>query len=166
MIALFTELFPQMMNKHKFDNCVQKLQGRKEEVLKLFLQGQHDSEIADRLSVTQVTVRKHIFLAHEEFKETGLIENGSGSGCSHRDELTNLFVQYRRAWVSNVVLDRLGYPSNHYFERSGSSFYIENGMEYFYRQKYDKRSIYLKKRFIAIVPLQLPKYFSIMLRLT
>jgi ABC-type branched-subunit amino acid transport system substrate-binding protein len=126
------------MTQNIFDECVQNLRGRKEEVLKLFLQGECDKKISKDLNIEAVTTRNHIYYAHQEFKKAGLIEDGNDPGCNHRDELADLFVKYRRDWVSNVVLNRLGYPSNHFFAISKSNPYITRGVEYFYRTEYQQ----------------------------
>jgi branched-chain amino acid transport system substrate-binding protein len=139
------------MTQNIFDGCVQNLRGRREEVLKLFLQGESDRQISEDLSIAAVTIRTHIFDAHTEFKKAGLIENGNDPGYSHRDELTDLFVKYRRKWVSNVVLNRLGYPSNHFFKISDSNSYITRGIEYFYRLEY-QQAIDLFKRAVDSDP--------------
>ncbi len=126
------------MTQNIFDECVQNLRGRKEEVLKLCLQGKRYIQIGEELGIEAVTARTNIFDAHKVFKKAGLIENGTASGFDHRDELTDLFIKYRRDWVSNVVLNRSGYPSNHFFEISNSNSYITRGIEYFYRTEYQQ----------------------------
>jgi ABC-type branched-subunit amino acid transport system substrate-binding protein len=126
------------MTQSIFDECVQNMRGRKEEVLKLFLQGKRYIQIGEELGIEAVTARTNIFDAHKVFKKAGLIENGNDPDCNRRAELTDLFVKYKRDWVSNNVLNQLGYPSNHFFEISNSNPYITRGIEYFYRTEYQQ----------------------------
>jgi ABC-type branched-subunit amino acid transport system substrate-binding protein len=126
------------MSQNIFDKCVQNLPGQREKVVKLFLQGESDEQISKEFGIRPVTVRTHLFDANQEFKKADLIENINEPNCSYRDELINLFIKYRRGWVSNVILDRSGYPSNHFFKMPDSNSYIKNGIEYFYLRKYQQ----------------------------
>ncbi|MFM7573402.1 MAG: ABC transporter substrate-binding protein [Snowella sp.] len=113
------------MNQNDFDQCLQELSKRQESILKLFLQGQNDSEMAG--FITEETIRRHIFNICKKFG----LKNKDSCKCSHRDDLIDLFVRYKGAWVANCVRARLGYPkwedpdSNRYIERTGSNFYLE-----------------------------------------
>jgi ABC-type branched-subunit amino acid transport system substrate-binding protein len=125
MYTLSTE-HQSSMNQNDFDRCLEKLSKRQENILKLFLQGQNDSEIAG--FITEETVRRHIFNICQKF---GFKNNKDSPKCSHRDELIDLFIRYKGEWVANGVRTRLGYPkwedpdSNRYIERTGSNFYLE-----------------------------------------
>jgi ABC-type branched-subunit amino acid transport system substrate-binding protein len=121
MYTLFTEhRLP--MNQDDFERCLQALSKRQESVLKLFLQGQNDSEITCGF-LTEETVRRHIFDICKKF--------GLKSKKDNRDELIDLFIRHKGAWVANCVRDPRDYPkwedpdSNRYIERTGSNFYLE-----------------------------------------
>jgi DNA-binding NarL/FixJ family response regulator len=47
------------MNQNDFEQCLKELTKRQENILKLFLQGKNDSEIAGFHE--EVTVRRHVF---------------------------------------------------------------------------------------------------------
>jgi ABC-type branched-subunit amino acid transport system substrate-binding protein len=122
------------MTQNEFDNCLQNLNKQPKEVLKLFLNGQNDVEIAIEIAkkvnskpIKPNTVKSHISYICNKF---GLINEGN-SGYDHRDELIDLFIRYKGKWVANCVRDRLGYPkwedpdSNRHIKRTGSNFYLE-----------------------------------------
>jgi ABC-type branched-subunit amino acid transport system substrate-binding protein/DNA-binding CsgD family transcriptional regulator len=115
------------MNKIEFGQSLQKISDKEIEVLKLFLQGQSDPEISNRLHITQGTVKSHISHICERFD----LRSDQSSGFSHRGDLIDLFIRYQGAWVTNCVRYLLGYPrwedpdSNHNIERTGSNFYLE-----------------------------------------
>jgi ABC-type branched-subunit amino acid transport system substrate-binding protein len=116
------------MSQNEFDNCFQRrLSDREKEVLRLFLQGLSDVEIAGNLDIRGNTVKCHISNICDKF---GLISE-ENSNFSHRDELVDLFIRYKGVWVANRVRYLLGYPrcedpdSNRHIERTGSNFYLE-----------------------------------------
>lgn len=115
------------MNEIEFTSCLQNLSAREREVLKLCLQGQTDSEIANSLHIGISTVKSHISHVCDRF---GLITKET-CNFSHRDELIDLFIRYMGAWVTNPVREQGDYPrwedpdSNRNIERTGSNFYLE-----------------------------------------
>jgi branched-chain amino acid transport system substrate-binding protein len=114
------------MNQNDFEQCLKELTKRQENILKLFLQGKNDSEIAGFHE--EVTVRRHVFNICKIF---GLNNNEHKSRASHRDPLIDLFIRYKGAWVANCVREQGGFPkwedpdSNRDVERTGSNFYLE-----------------------------------------
>jgi hypothetical protein len=120
------------MNEDEFKRCLQALSKQEEKILKLFLNGKSDVEIAKKVNgkpIMSSTVKCHISRICSKFD---LINEGN-SGYDHRDELIDLFIHYKGEWVSNDVrtLPELGYPrwedpdSNRHIERTGSNFYLE-----------------------------------------
>jgi branched-chain amino acid transport system substrate-binding protein len=110
------------MNENEFNNFLQDLSKKERKVLQLLLQGENDSEIAE--FIQRGTVRTHICKICKKFSL-------NSSNVSHRDELIDLFIQHKGAWVANCVREQGGYPrwedpdSNRNVERTGSNFYLE-----------------------------------------
>lgn len=115
------------MNKIEFDESLHKISAMEKKVLKLFLQGQSDPEIASSLYIAEGTVKSHISRICKKFD----LSSDENNGCIHRDELIGLFIRYEGAWVTNYLRYRFGYPrwedpdSNRNVERAGSNFYLE-----------------------------------------
>lgn len=65
------------MNQNEFDKCLQALSKRQESILKLFLQGQKDAEIAG--FITEETIRRHIFDICRKFKLNNKKDSLKGS---------------------------------------------------------------------------------------
>lgn len=120
------------MTQNEFDSCLRKLSGREEEVLRLFLQGKSDPEIFGELNIVNGTVKSHFSRIYKKF---GLTENEYAQGCSHRDELTDLFVQNKGNWVANGVRVPLGHPRNLFVKKTGSNYYLKKGIECFNRRQ-------------------------------
>lgn len=79
------------MNQAEFTKALARLTSREEEVLLKVLAGKKDAEIADQLTITKDTVRKHIEKICKKFGLSNLQE----SSWSHRPELFSLFAKYR-----------------------------------------------------------------------
>jgi ABC-type branched-subunit amino acid transport system substrate-binding protein len=111
------------MNENEFDDFFQSLTLQEKEVLKLFLQGHSDPEIAVALSITEGTTRAHFSHIKKRVTIVG--------GYFDRNVLISCFIKYKGAWVANCVRERWGYPkwedpdSNRNIERSSSNFYLE-----------------------------------------
>jgi ABC-type branched-subunit amino acid transport system substrate-binding protein len=115
------------MNENEFEDFFQSLTLQEKEVLKLFLQGYSDPEIAVELSITEGTIRAHF--AH--IKKSAQKKAEIVGGYFDRNVLISCFIKFKGAWVANCVRERWGYPkwedpdSNRTIERSGSNFYLE-----------------------------------------
>jgi ABC-type branched-subunit amino acid transport system substrate-binding protein/DNA-binding CsgD family transcriptional regulator len=123
MVSQSTEYTSSLiMNEIEFGKSLQEISSTEMKVLKLFLQGQSDLDIFNRLHIKIGTVKSHISHICDKF---GLKSNES-SGFSHRDELIDLFIRNQGAWVANCVREQKGYPRwQDPIERTGSNFYLE-----------------------------------------
>lgn len=114
------------MNEIEFNNCLQKISRREMEVLQLLLQGDSNLKIAQALCIEVGTVKSHV--SHICGKENFGLVSKENRGSSHEDELIDLFIRYKGAWVANCVRERLRYPKWEDpgdVERTGSNFYLE-----------------------------------------
>ena len=78
------------MDKVEFSKVYAELPPRQKEVLHLFLDGKKDLEIASELTISQVTVRKHIEKTCKAFE----LSNLEAPGTTHRPDLIYLFAKY------------------------------------------------------------------------
>ena len=99
------------MNQEKFDAIYGKLKksGRREEVLRAFLNGYSDEEIANSLGIQQGTVRKQISNLCDDF------EIKESPGSPKRTNLMALFIQYMPELIPG--LSKINLASDFYIER-------------------------------------------------
>jgi DNA-binding CsgD family transcriptional regulator len=88
------------MNRSEFEDSYEKLTPRQKEVLKLFLTGKSDREIAEDSHYKPASIRFHIANVEKVFE---LSEN-SGERC--RVELIELFIDYKPELVAQPLRDR------------------------------------------------------------
>lgn len=86
-----------MDDKWRFNNTFEQLTHRRREVLKLFLAGKTDTEIALQLFMAETTIRKHIQNICAAFKLPG--------GRDRRERLKALFAQYKPELIPDTHLD-------------------------------------------------------------
>lgn len=94
----------QPMELQEFDRRLKELlrSKRKEDVLKAFLTGDEDSEVAKKLQLEPNTVTRHIAEISKHFE----LRQQARERC--RPELVELFYKNKREWVSQTVLTRYG----------------------------------------------------------
>ena len=79
-----------------FEQTVEALTPRQRSVLKEFLQGKTDEAIAQSLFLEASTIRRHLSNICKVFG----LRSESGERYSHRDELVDLFIQYKPDWIN------------------------------------------------------------------
>ncbi|MBN3939553.1 MAG: LuxR C-terminal-related transcriptional regulator [Nostoc sp.] len=84
------------MTRGEFDKGFQQLTPRRQEVLKRFLAGETDEDIALSLSITEETVRQHISTICKAFN---LKNQFPDERRSKRSDLMALFAQYMPEWI-------------------------------------------------------------------
>lgn len=88
------------MNRAEFEAKLEDVNPTPKKVLKLFLEGHKDPEIADRLHCTRTNVVKHLSNVVNHFE----LRTAAGERC--REELIDLFVAFRPDWVGEVLKSR------------------------------------------------------------
>jgi AAA-like domain/Bacterial regulatory proteins, luxR family len=88
------------MDSHQFQACFESLTPRQRQVLKPFLLGRADEEIAIALHLEASTVRRHLANICKLFD----LKNLTGEHYSYRDELGRLFVQHQPDWVNHALI--------------------------------------------------------------
>jgi DNA-binding CsgD family transcriptional regulator len=88
------------MNQSEFNETIEDLTPKQKRVLKLFLSGKQDYEIAQGLNCSESNVRHHIAKICTRF---GLRET-EGDRC--RPDLIELFIDCRSDWVSTDLIDQ------------------------------------------------------------
>ncbi len=116
-------LLPLKMTQDEFNKILKSLTRQEERVLRRYLEGHDDPEIANTLFCQESTVRSHLSKICKSF---GITQ--SNPRCSHRDDLILLFLQYQGNWVSPQRRKQVGYPEFEYPNgavRLNSPFYME-----------------------------------------
>jgi len=88
------------MKQEDFDAALEELTPSQKKVLRPFLDGKTDQVIASNGNVTESNVRHHINKICEKFG----IKNQEGQRLSLRDDLIDLFAQYKPDWVNSEIL--------------------------------------------------------------
>jgi ABC-type branched-subunit amino acid transport system substrate-binding protein len=117
------------MTQQRFDDVFNKLPTIRKNVLKLFLEGYDDSEIAlifPESKNPEGNVRVHISLTCGKFDEI----NDENRYLLSRDRLIKLFYKFKRSWLIPPLFDE--------WTNINSNFYLQPGIEYFDRQEYTK----------------------------
>ena len=78
------------------EQTVDELTPRQRSVLKEFLQGKTDEAIAQSLYLEASTIRRHLSNICKVFG----LRSEVGERYSHRDELVDLFIQYKPEWIN------------------------------------------------------------------
>jgi hypothetical protein len=114
------------MDRSDFDEILEGLTPVQRKVLKRFLAGATDEEIASELVCVPNNVSRHVSNVCKAFG----FRNEEGEHYSYRDELVLLFYKYEPDWVSAEMRDRIAppkpdpeYPGR--LVELGSPFYIE-----------------------------------------
>ncbi|MBP5974284.1 AAA-like domain-containing protein [Brasilonema sp. CT11] len=84
------------MNGKKFNEILDELTPGQKKVLKKFLAGETDEQIANERNRDTSTIRRHLNKVCTKF---GLV-NGEGERFSYRQELVDVFVQHKPKWVN------------------------------------------------------------------
>ena len=84
------------MESAEFTRTYLELSPRRQEVLRLFLQGKKDAEIAEQLHITPATVRQHLKHICQAFA----LSNLENKGSSHRSELIALIAKHEPSWLT------------------------------------------------------------------
>ncbi|WP_293339259.1 AAA-like domain-containing protein [Microcoleus sp. CAWBG58] len=119
-----------MMEQDEFEAKWEKLTPKQLKVLKLFLQGNTEAQIAKSIEVNnRSSVRHHISNICELFG----FQNESGEHLRQRDELIPLFAEYKPQLVSDKLKETCGILSGN--RQKVEFYYIERDCE---RKCYDK----------------------------
>lgn len=90
------------MNNQDFNEAYDNLTSQRKKVLKAFLAGQEEKEIAKNLGVTDSTVRRHIAEACHQFG----FSNEPREHNRLRDDLVEVFAKYKPDWVNPEVINK------------------------------------------------------------
>mgnify|MGYP001039431061 CR=1 FL=1 len=85
------------MNQAEFEAKLETINSKPKEVLKPFLQGQKDPEIAAKLHCTRANVARHLSNVANHFE----LRMAAGERC--REELIDLFVEFQPDWVCEAL---------------------------------------------------------------
>ena len=88
------------MNRERFEEIFEELTKQQKKILKLFLDGKKDSEIASEIFCTEANVRQHIANVGKSFSLN------SGDGGRFRADLIDLFIDFKADLVCKELSDR------------------------------------------------------------
>jgi AAA-like domain/Bacterial regulatory proteins, luxR family len=88
------------MDSYQFQACFESMTSRQRQVLRSFLLGQADEQIAIALHLDTSTVRRHLANICKLFH----LKNLTGEHYSYRDELYRLFTQHQPDWGNSVPI--------------------------------------------------------------